>query len=146
MKDACSHTGVTRDRVMSALLSLVTIDEEGRPTKRRVEFADSVRDLSTFVARRLLSVQADGAFVSVAHEAFLVNWKPLQDEIDAQQTALRTRRVVENDAAYWAAAGRDPELLLTGTKLTKAKVDTGAELGSGSTAPEASVGWSPASN
>ena len=129
LKDACSHTGVTRDRVMSALLSLVTIDEQGRPTKRRVEFADSVRDLfEPFVTRRLLSVQADGAFVSVAHEAFLVNWKPLQDEIDAQQTALRARRVVENDAAYWAAGGRDPELLLTGTKLTKATVDTGAEL------------------
>ena len=100
LQDACSQTGVTRDRVMSALLSLVTIDEQGRPTKRRVEFADSVRDLfEPFVARRLLSTTADGAFVSVAHEAFLLNWKPLRDDIDAQQTALRARRVVENEGA-----------------------------------------------
>ena len=59
---------------------------------------------------------ADGAFVSVAHEAFLVNWKPLKDEIDAQQTALRARRVVENEAADWVAGGRESELLLQGAQ------------------------------
>ena len=55
--------------------------------------------------RRLLSTEAEGerTFVGVAHEAFLVNWPPLKDEIDAQQTALRARRVVENEAADWAA-------------------------------------------
>ena len=37
--------------------------------------------------RRLLSTEAQGerTFVGVAHEAFLVNWPPLKDEIDAQQ-------------------------------------------------------------
>ena len=109
LQDACRQPGVTRDRVMSALLSLVTIDEQDRPTRRRVEFADSVRGvLEPFVARRLLSTTADGALVSVAHEAFLVHWKPLKDEIDVQQTALQARRVVENDAAYWTAGGQAP--------------------------------------
>ena len=102
-------------------------------------------------------------FVSVAHEAFLVNWPPLKDEIDAQQTALRARRVVENEAADWVAGGRETGLLLQAGKLTKATVDTGAELepvrdsagarplgrsgGSGYRGWDpASVGWSPAWN
>ena len=90
LQDACNNTGVTRDQVISALLSLVTIDEQGRPTKRRValdEFSSIIVDeLEPFVARRLLSTEADGerTFVAVAHEAFLVNWPPLKDEIDAQ--------------------------------------------------------------
>jgi hypothetical protein len=47
-------------------------------TQRPVKFDDSVRELfEPFLARRLLSTTADGAFVSVAHEAFLVNWKPV---------------------------------------------------------------------
>ena len=129
LQEACTQPEVSRDRVLSALLGLVQVDEQGRPTKRRVAFDDSVRGLfEPFVARRLLSVEADGAFVSVAHEAFLVNWKPLKDEIDAQQTALRARRVVENEAADWAAGGREAGLLLQGGKLTKAMVDTGAKL------------------
>ena len=52
--------------------------------------------------------------MSVAHEAFLVNWPPLKDEIDAQQTALRARRVVENAANDWEAGGRDEGALLQG--------------------------------
>ena len=129
LKDACTKAGVSRDRVLLALLGLVQIDGQGRPTKRRGEFDDSVRELfEPFLARRLLSTTADGAFVSVTHEAFLLNWKPLKDEIDAQQTALRTRRGVENDGADWAAGGRDAGLLLKGPKLTKATVDIGAKL------------------
>jgi hypothetical protein len=104
LRDACTKTAVSRDRVLRALLGLAQVDEQGRPTKRSVAFNNSVREsFEPFLARRLLSVEADGAFVSVAHEAFLVNWNPLKDEIDAQQMALRARRIVENWAADWAA-------------------------------------------
>ena len=119
---------------LAALLDLVTIDGEGRPTKRRADVRDlssTVMDeLKPFVDRRLLSTEAEGerTSVGVAHEAFLVNWRPLKEQIDAQQNALRARRVVENEAADWVQGGRVPGLLLQGGKLTKAVVDIGAQL------------------
>ncbi len=133
LDEACSSTGATRDQVMSALLSLVTIDEQGRPTKRTVALADlsgTAAQLEPFISRRLLSTEAAGerTLVAVSHEAFLANWPPLKDEIDAQATALRARRVVENAANDWVASGRDVSALLQGRQLAKATVDTGAEL------------------
>ena len=134
LTDACDKTGVTSDEVISALLGLVTIDEQGRPTKRRAaldEFSDDVADeLEPFVTRRLLSTEAEGerTIIAVAHEAFLVNWPPLTQEIDAQVTALRARRVVESTANEWMASGRDARALLQGGQLARAKVDTGAEM------------------
>ena len=133
LDDACSKTGVTRDQVIAALLSLVTIDEQGRPTKRRVALNDSASaadELEPFVARRLLSTEAEGerSFIAVAHEAFLVHWPPLKDQIDARVTALRARRVVENAAHDWVASGRDGGALLQGRQLTRASVDIGAEM------------------
>ena len=133
LQEACSSTGATRDQVLSALLSLVTIDEQGRPTKRTVALDELFRpaaQLEPFITRRLLSTEADSerTLVAVSHEAFLVNWPPLKDEIDAQATALRARRVVENAARDWVASGRDVSALLQGRQLAKATVDTGAEL------------------
>lgn len=134
LAESCNRAGVTRDQVLAALLGLVTIDGEGRPTKRRADVRDlssTVMDeLKPFVDRRLLSTEAEGerTSVGVAHEAFLVNWRPLKEQIDAQQNALRARRVVENEAADWVQGGRVPGLLLQGGKLTKAVVDIGAEL------------------
>ncbi|AQA24410.1 AAA ATPase domain protein [Rhodococcus sp. MTM3W5.2] len=134
LADACSKAGVTRHQIISALLDLVTIDEQGRPTKRRAaldEFSSTIVDeLEPFVDRRLLSTEAEGerTSVSVAHEAFLVNWPPLNNEIEAQAAALRARRVVESAANDWAAGGRDDSALLQGRRLAKATVDIGAEL------------------
>ena len=105
------QAGVTRAQVISALLDLVTIDEEGRPTKRRAVLDELSRtmvdELDPFVDARLLSTEAEGerTVVGVAHESFLMNWRPLKDEIDAQAAALRARRVVENAANDWVASG-----------------------------------------
>src|SRR5262249_24413597 len=89
-----------------------------------------VDELEPFVSRRLLSTEAEGerTVVGVAHEAFLVNWPPLKDEIDAQAAALRARRVVESAANDWDAGGRDNSALLQRRQRAKATVDTGAEL------------------
>jgi WD40 repeat protein len=134
LQDASTTSGVGTDEVIAALLNLVTIDEQGRPTKRRVALDElpsaTVAVLESFIARRLLSTEAEGerTFVAVAHEAFLVNWPPLKNEIEAEATALRARRVVENAAHDWAASGRDEGTLLQGRQLAKATVDTGAEM------------------
>jgi WD40 repeat protein len=133
LQEACSKPGVTAEHVITRLLSLVTIDEAGRPTKRSGdvdEFDTATKELEPFIDQRLLSTYTEGdrTFIGVAHEAFLVNWPPLAKEIDKQATALRARRVVENAASDWVAGGRDVTGLLTGRQLTKARVDTGAEL------------------
>jgi WD40 repeat protein len=133
LQEACEEEGVTRQSVISALLGLVKIDEQGRPTKRSVSLDDTstaTSELEPFVSRRLLSTYTEGdhTLVAVVHEAFLVNWPPLATEIDEQAAALRARRVVENAANDWVAAGRDDSALLQGGQLAKATVDTGAEL------------------
>ncbi len=133
LQEACEEEGATRERIIGSLLSLVTIDEEGRPTKRSVGIDDAssaAGDLAPFISRRLLTTYTEGdrTVVAVVHEAFLANWPPLATEIDKQAAALRARRVVENAANEWVAGGRDVGALLHGPQLAKATVDTGAEL------------------
>jgi WD40 repeat protein len=134
LQEACTKVGTSAEQVLIELLNLVTIDEQGRPTKRRVALDDlspaATGMLEPFISRRLLSTAAEGdrTFVGAAHEAFLVSWPPLKTEIDTQATALRARRVVENAADDWAAGGRDPSALLQGRQLAKCTVDTGATL------------------
>lgn len=134
LEEACATTGESREAVISSLLNLVTIDEQGRPTKRTVTFDElsgSVTEqLRPFITRRLLSTEGSGerATVAVSHEAFLAHWSPLKIEIDRQATALRARRVVENAAGDWVASGRETSVLLQGRQLVKAVIDTGAEL------------------
>ena len=136
LDEACTKAGVRRDQVLSALLDLVTIDGEGRWTKRRVvldKLSNTIADeLKPFVDRRLLSTEADAdgeyTSVGVAHEAFLVNWQPLKDEIDVEAGALRARGVVETAARAWAEGGRDESALLQDRQLAKATVDLGAQL------------------
>jgi WD40 repeat protein len=132
LKAACEATGKPPDQVIDELLNLVTIDEEGRPSKRRLaleESSDHEETLKPFLERRLLSTEVvdKTTSITVSHDAFLVNWPPLHKEIDAKVIALRTRRVVENAARDWEANKRDAATLLKDPQLTKAKVDTGAE-------------------
>jgi WD40 repeat protein len=134
VEDASTSSDAGADEAIAALLNLVTIDEQGRPTKRRVALDElptsTVAVLESFIARRLLSTETEGdrTFVAVAHEAFLMNWPPLKNEIEAEATALRARRVVENAADDWVASGRDEGALLQGRQLAKATVEAGAEL------------------
>ena len=132
LEAACDATGKTPDQVIDELLNLVTIDEQGRPSKRRLILdgsSDHEESLKPFLERRLLSTEvADKTTsITVSHDAFLVNWPPLNKEIDAKVIALRTRRVVETEARDWEANERDAAMLLQGPKLAKAIVDTGAE-------------------
>jgi hypothetical protein len=78
LADALAINHRTRDQVMAGLLRLVTVDEEGHPTRWLIDQNDlpvPVRaELEAFVARRLLiaDVEDDGAVVlGVTHEAFL---------------------------------------------------------------------------
>ena len=132
LEAACDATGKAPDQVIEELLNLVTIDEQGRPSKRRLALdgsSDHEESLKPFLERRLLSAEvADKTTsITVSHDAFLVNWPPLNKEIDAKVIALRTRRVVETAARDWEANERDVAMLLQGPQLAKAIVDTGAD-------------------
>ncbi|MGQ0779318.1 MAG: toll/interleukin-1 receptor domain-containing protein [Pseudonocardiales bacterium] len=114
LADAIAAGGRSREQVIAGLLRLVTVDEQGRPTRwrlRRDELpAAVVTELDAFVARRLLSTDTDNGTVviGVAHEAFLSAWPPLAAAIRDNVSALRARRAIEHAAAEWHANHRPP--------------------------------------
>ena len=144
LTDAITAAGRSREEVITGLLRLVTVDEQGRPTRwriRRDELPDSVvTELDPFVARRLLSTDTDNgtAVIGVAHEAFLSTWSPLHEAIAASASALRARRAVEHAAADWHDHDRLPARLWGGGQLASAVADTGARIEAGSAPPDAS--------
>ncbi|MBV9142531.1 MAG: TIR domain-containing protein [Pseudonocardiales bacterium] len=137
LAEASAVTGRTRKEVIAGLLQLVTVDEQGRPTRWRVprsELAEPViRELDVFVARRLLTTDRDhgSVVVGVAHEAILSAWEPLAQEIKANVSALRASRAVEQAAENWIAQDRSPARLWERGQLAAALADTGAHLRGG---------------
>ncbi|HEX2301615.1 MAG TPA: toll/interleukin-1 receptor domain-containing protein, partial [Pseudonocardiaceae bacterium] len=83
LADAIAVGGRRHQEVIAGLLRLVTVDEQGRPTRWRINRDDLptqvVSELDAFVARRLLTTDTDNgtAVIGVAHEAFLSAWSPL---------------------------------------------------------------------
>jgi len=137
LAEAITAGGRNREQVIDGLLQLVTVDEQGRPTRWRVhraELSDHVRtELDSFVARRLLTTDADNGTVviGVAHEAFLSAWPPLAQAITQNVSALRARRAVEHAATEWHNNDRPLTRLWTGGQLAAALTDTGACLRTG---------------
>lgn len=139
LETAAARIGQGRAGVLAALLRLVAIDEQGRPTRVRVPRAQlppgDAAALDEFVRRRLLVTSTVGAgpdrtaVVGVAHEAFLTAWSPLADAIRRDPMALRTQRQLDGAAARWTAAGRPARDLWSGSQLRSAVVDIGADLG-----------------
>ena len=137
LAEAVKAGGRTRDQVIADLLRLVTVDEQGRPTRLRVrrdELPEYVAaELDAFVARRLLTTDVEDGHVvvGVAHEAFLSAWPPLAEAITAASSALRAGRAVEMAAADWAERNRPPDRLWEGGQLAAALADTGARFQKG---------------
>ncbi|MGH3889878.1 MAG: hypothetical protein ACRDSZ_25490, partial [Pseudonocardiaceae bacterium] len=152
LTDASTAGGRSREQVIAGLLRLVTVDEQGRPTRwraHRAELPDHVvTELNAFVARRLLITDADNgtAVIGVAHEAFLSAWPPLAEAIAENVSALRARRAVEHAAAEWDGDGRARERLWGGGQLAGAVADIGARISAGSAPPPGQRGparWLP---
>jgi WD40 repeat protein len=132
---AGAASGRARDQVIAGLLELVTVDERGNPTRRRVDrdgLPEPVRtELEAFVASRLVITERDergAVLIGVAHEAFLSAWPPLAEAIARHTSALRARRAVENAAVEWEGRGRRRGQLWEGNQLAAAVADTGAHL------------------
>ncbi|MGH3889347.1 MAG: AAA family ATPase, partial [Pseudonocardiaceae bacterium] len=126
LTDAVTAGGRSREQVIAGLLRLVTVDEQGRPTRWRVlrnELSTPVdTELVAFVERRLLTTDEDNGsgVVGVAHEAFLSAWPPLAQAITAAASALRARRAVEHAATEWHDNDRPPARLWGGGQLAAA--------------------------
>ncbi|HEV7450380.1 MAG TPA: TIR domain-containing protein [Pseudonocardiaceae bacterium] len=148
LTEAVAAGGRSRDKVITGLLRLVTIDELGRPTRQRVIHDDLPEPVAAewevFVTRRLLVTDTDNGNVmmGVAHEAFLAYWPPLVQAISAAAPALRARRGIEHAAAGWDANSHPPTLLWEGSQLAAAVADTGAQIGTCNTAPPGHQGMS----
>lgn len=134
LQEAVRVGGRSREQVISGLLRLVTVDEQGRPTRWRApreELPDpAVTELDAFVKRRLLTTDADNGSVvtGVAHEAFLSAWPPLAEASAAAASALRARRAVEHAATEWNEGERAPSRLWGGGQLAAAVADTGVRI------------------
>ncbi len=134
LTEAIAATRRRREEVLAGLLRLVTVDEQGRPTRWRVPRAELpapvIRELDAFIARRLLTTDtADGSVViGVAHEAFLSAWPPLAQAIHENVSALRARSAVEQAATEWNDKRRPPSQLWERGQLAAAVADTGAHL------------------
>ncbi len=134
LADATAVTGRSREEVIAGLSRLVTVDEQGRPTRWRVsrdELPEPViREVDVFVGRRLLTTDTDNGsvVVGVAHEAFLFIWTPLTQAITAAASALRARRAVEQAATEWNDESRPPDRLWERGQLAAAVTDTGAHI------------------
>ncbi len=145
LADAVRTSGLTEREVLAGLTRLVTIDETGRRARRRIRLdglAEPLRvALQVFVERRLLLSDTDDhgqVWLTVAHEALLTGWRPLDTATADITVALRTARAVEQAAADWNSAGRPEHYLWDDKRLTVTATTLGMTSGNGSRNPTAS--------
>ena len=116
-----------RSAAEQVFLRLVSLDETGDPTRRRVltsELGESPSVqvvLETYGASRLLTFDRDPVTrdptVEVAHEALLQGWPRLADWIDHRRDDLVTHRRFSLARSEWDNRDRDPAYLLSGPRL-----------------------------
>ena len=123
--EAMQTSGLTEREVLAGLTRLVTVDETGRRARRRIRLTGLVESLrvalQVFVDRRLLLSDTDDhgqVWLTVAHEALLTGWRPLDTATAEIVVALRTARAVEQAAAEWYSAGRPEHYLWDDQRLT----------------------------
>jgi WD40 repeat protein len=114
------------DYVLSTLLKLVSLDQDGEPIRRRLTrralTSNELHVVDAFIDARLLtsSRREDGmsdALVEVAHEALMRQWPPLRAAIDKSRASIAMRAELEREAADWQHKGRDESYLLRGGRL-----------------------------
>ena len=121
-----------QDAARQVFLRLVTLGEGTEDTRRRVHRREvealeidqgaTAAVLQSFGDARLLSFDRDAVgnepTVEVAHEALLREWPRLREWIDESRHELHTHQTLTAASAEWFAAGKDPDYLLSGSRLT----------------------------
>ena len=145
LAEAVTSRGLTDREVLAGLTRLVTVDETGRRARRRIRLASLTKPLQValrvFVDRHLLISGADDndqVWLTVAHEALLTGWRPLDTATADIIAALRTARAVEQAAAEWNDAQRPAHFLWDAERLTATLATLGI-LGDGGSRDPASL-------
>ncbi|MGH3826629.1 MAG: hypothetical protein ACRDQX_05575, partial [Pseudonocardiaceae bacterium] len=104
LTDAVRVSGLTEREVLAGLTRLVTVDETGRRSRRRIRHSGLPEPLRValrvFVERRLLLSDTDETgqvWLTVAHEALLTGWRPLDTATLATLGADPAAPIVELD-------------------------------------------------
>jgi WD40 repeat protein/type II secretory pathway predicted ATPase ExeA len=125
LTEAIRTSGLTEREVLAGLTRLVTVDDTGRRARRRIKLTSLTEPLHlalhVFVDRRLLLSDTDHdsqVWLTMAHEALLTGWRPLDTATADITSALRTARTVEQAAAEWNTAGRPEHYLWDQERLT----------------------------
>jgi len=133
---------------MQVLLRMVRLGQGTGDARRRVPVSELTElDIDPVVLsgvlhrlarHRLLSFNRDpvtGApSVEVAHEALLTEWKRLAGWIERHRIGLRRLESLRTAAQEWADSGRNPDYLLTGSRLAEFDAwssDSALSIGSG---------------
>jgi WD40 repeat protein len=142
LTEAIQASDLTEREVLAGLTRLITVDDTGRRARRRIKLtgvpAPLRAALDVFVNRRLLlsGTDDDGQiWLTVAHEALLTGWRPLDTATVDITAALRTARVIEQAAADWNDAGRPEHHLWDTERLTTARTTLGMAADSPETPP-----------
>jgi hypothetical protein len=125
-------SGLTEREVLAGLTRLVTIDDAGRRARRRITLTSLTQPLrvalQVFIDRRLLASDSDDGgrvWLTVAHEALLTEWHPLDLATAEITNALHVARTVEQAAAEWTSAGRSEYYLWDDKRLTATRTTLG---------------------
>jgi basic membrane lipoprotein Med (substrate-binding protein (PBP1-ABC) superfamily)/DNA-binding SARP family transcriptional activator len=131
-EEAFQHLDAQRQEVaLQVFPRLVRVQESGKPLRRRVPVSEltsldldpvALSDvLREFGNQRLLTFDRDlltgAATVEVAHEALLWEWDRLAEWLEGHRADLRRQVALAGAAREWEAAGRNPDFLLTGSRL-----------------------------
>ena len=133
LADATAASGQDRTEVVRDLLRLVTIDEQGRPSRLRIRRADLPHAVATqfdaFIARRLLitDLEQGQVVIGVAHEAFLSAWQPWLTRSPPPLVRCAPAAMLST-AADWTEHGRPSGRLWERGPLAAALADTGARM------------------
>jgi len=124
--------GVERqEAARQLLLRLISVDDSGRPTRRRVRRSEIMRlpvprrhletALDVFGEARLLTFDRDpttrGPTVEVAHEALLWQWPRFEAWVEEQRQGLILGRRFRAALQEWESNRRHEDYLLTGQRL-----------------------------
>ena len=124
---AVASTGHGAGEILDALVGLVSLDDAGRPTRRRLARSSVPRDLldafDVLVDARLVSSdEVDGETqLAATHEALFTAWPQLADAIASRAERLQLRRRLEQAAAEWERVDHDPSILWRGGPLRAAR-------------------------
>jgi len=121
------YTGLTpagQETARALLSQLVSVDDDGTATRRRVGHAELMEShdlaevIEAFVSQRILTATA--STLEISHEVLIEVWPRLRDWVAEDRDDLTVRRRVASSARDWESTGRDPGGLLRGSALALA--------------------------